>query len=62
MTKRLRVTQVRSAIRRQQNQKDTIRGLGIRRLQQTVEHDDTPAIRGMIATVRHLLRVEEVES
>jgi len=62
MTKRLRITQVRSAIRRQQNQKDTIRGLGIRRLQQTVEHDDTPAIRGMIATVKHLLRVEEVES
>ncbi len=62
MKKRLRITQVRSAIRRQQNQKDTIRGLGIRRLQHTVEHDDTPAIRGMIATVRHLVRVEEIEA
>ena len=60
MSKRLRVTQVRSAISRRQNQKDTIRSLGIRRLHQTVEHDDTPAIRGMIATVKHLLRVEEV--
>ena len=59
--KRLRITQVRSAIRRRQNQKDTIRGLGIRRLHHTVEHDDTPAIRGMIDTVRHLVVVEEVE-
>ena len=59
--KRLRITQVRSAIRRRQNQKDTIRGLGIRRLNHTVEHDDTPAIRGMINTVRHLVVVEEVE-
>lgn len=59
--KRLRITQVRSAIRRQQNQKDTIRSLGIRRLQHTVEQDDTPVIRGMIATVRHLVRVEEVD-
>ena len=60
MSKRLRVTQVRSAISRRQNQKDTIRSLGIRRLHQTVEHNDTPVIRGMIATVKHLLRVEEV--
>lgn len=58
--KRLRITQVRSAIRRRQNQKDTIRSLGIRRLHHTVEHDDTPAIRGMIATVAHLVEVEEL--
>jgi large subunit ribosomal protein L30 len=57
---RLKITQVRSAIRRRQNQKDTIRSLGIRRLNHTVEHDDTPAIRGMIATVSHLVVVEEV--
>ena len=62
MAKRLRITQYRSAISRRQNQKDTIRSLGIRRLHQTVEHDDTPAIRGMIATVQHLVRVEEVGS
>jgi large subunit ribosomal protein L30 len=59
---KLRITQVRSAISRDRNQKETIRHLGIRRLQQPVEHDDTPAIRGMIATVRHLVRVEEIKS
>jgi large subunit ribosomal protein L30 len=58
--KRLRVTQIRSAISRLENQKQTIRSLGIRRLHHTVEHDDTPMVRGMIAAVRHLLRVEEV--
>lgn len=62
MKKRLRVTQIRSAISRLENQKQTIRSLGIRRLNHTVEHDDTPMVRGMIATVRHLLRVEEVQS
>lgn len=62
MSKRLRITQVRSAISRLQSQKDTIRSLGIRRLNQTVEHNDTPAIRGMIAAVKHLVRVEEIEA
>ena len=62
MKKRLRVTQIRSAISRLENQKQTIRSLGIRRLHHTVEHDDTPMVRGMIATVRHLVRVEEVNS
>ena len=61
MAKRLKITQYRSAISRKTNQKETIRSLGIRRLNHTVEHDDTPAIRGMIATVRHLVRVEEVD-
>jgi large subunit ribosomal protein L30 len=37
----------------------TIRGLGFRRMQQVVEHPDTPAIRGMIAKVHHLVRIEE---
>lgn len=59
--KRLRVTQIRSAIRRPIVQKATIRGLGIKKLHQPVEHDDSPAVRGMIAAVRHLLHVEEVE-
>jgi large subunit ribosomal protein L30 len=62
MSKRLKITQYRSAISRRQNQKDTIRSLGIRRLHHTVEHDDTPSIRGMIETVRHLVRVEVVEA
>jgi large subunit ribosomal protein L30 len=61
MAKRLKVTQIRSAISRKKNQRLTIRALGIRRLHHTVEHDDTPAIRGMIDTVRHLVRVEELE-
>jgi len=61
MSKKLRITQYRSAISRGTNQKRTIRSLGIRRLHQTVEHDDTPQIRGMIATVRHLVNVEEVK-
>jgi large subunit ribosomal protein L30 len=61
MAKRLKVTQIKSAICRQRNQRLTIRALGIRRLHHTVEHDDTPAIRGMINTVKHLVRVEEVE-
>jgi len=61
MAKRLRVTQYRSAISRATNQKETIRSLGIRRLHHTVEHNDTRTIRGMIRTVSHLVRVEEVE-
>lgn len=58
---RLRITQVRSAIKRQLNQKLTIRALGIRRLNHTVEHQDTPQIRGMIQRVFHLVRVEELK-
>ncbi len=60
MSRRLRVTQVVSAIKRHHTQGETIKALGFRRLHQTVEHDDTPAIRGMIRKVIHLVRVEEV--
>jgi large subunit ribosomal protein L30 len=60
MAARLRVTQIRSTVGRLENQKRTMRALGIRRLHQTVEHSDTPAIRGMIATVFHLVTVEEI--
>ena len=58
MTK-LRVKWVMSAIGYSKDQKATIRALGFRKLQQTVEHDDQPAIRGMIGKVMHLLLVEE---
>jgi len=58
---KLRIVQIRSAIRRQENQKRTIRALGIRRLHQVVEKNDTPQIRGMIYKVRHLVEVEEVQ-
>lgn len=62
MSKRLRITQVRSAIGRLNTQKRTLRSLGIRRLNRPVEQADTPAIRGMINSVQHLLRVEEIKA
>lgn len=62
MPRKLRITQRRSAIERKEDQKRTIRALGIRRLHHTVVHDDTPQIRGMINVVRHLVEVEEVEA
>ncbi|MCK9518612.1 MAG: 50S ribosomal protein L30 [Dehalococcoidia bacterium] len=55
----LQVTYRKSAIGYRQDQKDTIRKLGLRRLNQTVEHADTPTIRGMIYKVRHLVDVKE---
>jgi large subunit ribosomal protein L30 len=60
MAKKLKITQIRSAIGRKQNQKATVRALGILRLNGTVIHNDTPQIRGMINTIPHLLKVEEV--
>ena len=56
---RIRVTLVRSEIGYDRRQRATLRGLGLRRLQQTVELEDQPAIRGMIDKVRHLLVVEQ---
>jgi len=60
MSKKLKITQVRSTIGRLANQKATIKALGFRKLNQTVTHDDNPTIRGMINTVSHLVKVEEV--
>jgi large subunit ribosomal protein L30 len=57
--KTLKVTWVKSAIGYSMRQKKTVRALGLRHLGQTIEHDDTPAIRGMIQKVIHLVRVEE---
>lgn len=57
---KLRVTYSKSAIGYTVRQKATIKALGFTRLVQTVEHDDTPAVRGMIRKVNHLLTVEEV--
>lgn len=56
----LRVTLVRSTIGRPGDQERTVRSLGLRRLHHTVELPDQPSIRGMVAKVSHLLRVEEV--
>jgi large subunit ribosomal protein L30 len=60
MNKKLKITQVRSTIGRLANQKATIKALGFRKLNHTVIHDDNPTIRGMINTVKHLVKVEEV--
>lgn len=54
----LKLTYYRSAIGYSKDQKATIRALGFRRLNQTVERPDNPSIRGMIYKVRHLVRVE----
>src|SRR5215210_7095211 len=59
MTK-LRITYTKSAIGYSQDQKDTVRSLGLRKLNSTALHDDTPSIRGMAFKVRHLVKLEEV--
>jgi large subunit ribosomal protein L30 len=56
---RVKIRWVRSAIGFDRRQRATIRGLGLRRLQQSVELEDTPAVRGMIKKVAHLVVVEE---
>lgn len=55
----LKVTWRKSAIGYNHDQKETIKKLGLKRLHQTVEHDDNPAIRGMIYKVTHLVDVQE---
>jgi len=59
MARKLRIRQVKSASGHRSDQQRTVRALGIRRLNQTVEHNDTPQIRGMVFKVRHLVEVEE---
>ena len=56
---KLKIKWVRSFIACPRDMRQTIRGLGFRRMNQTVEHPDTPAVRGMILKVRHLVVVEE---
>ncbi len=56
---RLRITWKKSDIGYAEDQRRTLKALGFRRLNQTIEHDDTPSIRGMIMKVRHLVTVEE---
>lgn len=58
--RRVRVTQVRSPIGRQKDQRATLIGLGLNKLNRTRDLDDTPSVRGMIDKVRHLIRVEEI--
>ncbi|MEM9773822.1 MAG: 50S ribosomal protein L30 [Chloroflexota bacterium] len=60
MANKLRITYKKSAIGYEKGQGATIRALGLRKLNHSVEHDDTPVIRGMVRKVRHLVKVEEV--
>ena len=55
----IKIKQVRSRIRRPKNQKLTLDALGLQKLNQVVEHEDTPQIRGMVAKVSHLVEVVE---
>lgn len=59
--KTIKVTQVGSPIGRKDCQRATLIGLGLNKMHRTVELEDTPAVRGMISRVRHLLRVEGAE-
>ena len=56
----LKVTQVKSAIGTKPNQRQTLRSLGLKRINHTVVQEDRPEIRGMIATVPHLVTVDEI--
>ncbi len=57
---KLKVTYKKSSIGYSQDQKDTVKALGLRKLNSVATHNDTPAIRGMLFKVRHLVEVEEV--
>ena len=58
---KVKITQVKSKIKQPARQKKTLTALGLRKMNQVVEHDATPQILGMIAKVNHLLKVEEVK-
>jgi len=59
-TAMLRITQVNSIIGTPADQRGTVRALGLKRINDTVEQADTPVIRGMVFKVKHLLKVEEL--
>ncbi|MBB3662135.1 MULTISPECIES: 50S ribosomal protein L30 [Prauserella salsuginis group] len=58
----LKVTQIKSTIGTRQNHRETLRTLGLRKIRQSVVREDTPDVRGLVRTVRHLVSVEEVNS
>ncbi|GAB4575865.1 MAG: 50S ribosomal protein L30 [Anaerolineae bacterium] len=60
--KKLKITLVKSPIGYNERQKRTVRALGLRKMDQSVLQEDTPAVRGMIDKVQHLVSVEEVEN
>jgi large subunit ribosomal protein L30 len=61
VAKKLAITLTRSVIGRPEDQRVTVKTLGLRKLHQTVVHNDNPAIRGMINKVAHLVKVQELE-
>jgi len=61
MQKKILVKQVRSSISTKPNQRDTLRALGLRKINATREHDDNLVIRGMIDKVKHLVEVTEIK-
>ncbi|MCI7551207.1 MAG: 50S ribosomal protein L30 [Actinomycetaceae bacterium] len=58
---KLKITQKKGVVGARQNQKETLRTLGLRKIHQSVEREDSPAVRGMIRTVAHLVTVEEID-
>ena len=60
MTKNLKVTQIKSVISEKQNQRDTLRSLGLKRIGDTVVKQDNPVNRGYVKAVAHLVKVEEI--
>lgn len=56
---KIKVTQVKSGIKKPQNQKRTLEALGLKRIGQVVEHENTPSILGMINKVKHLVSTQE---
>jgi large subunit ribosomal protein L30 len=58
---KLKITQIKSGIGNKQNQRATLRSLGLKRMHDVVVKEDRPEIRGMVATVTHLVSVEEVD-
>jgi large subunit ribosomal protein L30 len=61
MAKKLRITLTKSVIGYDKRQKETVRSLGLRRINHTVERVDNPQIRGMVNKIPHLVQVEEIE-
>jgi large subunit ribosomal protein L30 len=58
---RIRVTQIKSKVSEKQNQRDTLRSLGLKRIGQSVEREDSPQTRGYVRAVAHLVKVEEID-
>jgi large subunit ribosomal protein L30 len=61
MAKRLKVTQIKSEIGGKPNQRETLRSLGLKRIGDIIVKDDSSVVRGMVRTVAHLVKVEEID-